>query len=146
MERETSRSISSPSRKHTMSSAPIEMAQTFFDHWSANRIDQALAMLSDDVLYDNVPFPDIVGRDNVGKFHEAFGIGKSFKVDWKVTHIAASGNVVLNERIDVFTHENGGTITLPVMGTVTVEDGQITVWRDYFDPTDFDRQLSQIKR
>ncbi|WP_377296891.1 limonene-1,2-epoxide hydrolase family protein [Rhizobium sp. SGZ-381] len=129
-----------------MSASPIEIAHTFFGHWSANRIDEALAMLSDDVLYDNVPFPDILGRESVRKFHADFGIGKTFKVDWKVTQIAASGKVVLNERIDVFTHENGGTITLPVMGTLTVEGGQITVWRDYFDPTDFDRQLQQIKR
>ncbi|WP_377299543.1 limonene-1,2-epoxide hydrolase family protein [Rhizobium sp. SGZ-381] len=57
---------------------------------------------------------------------------------------AASGNVVLNERIDIFLHENGGRITRPVMGTVTVENGTITVWRDYFDLADFDRQLNQI--
>ena len=56
--------------------------------------------------------------------------------------MAASGNVVLNERIDIFIHEGGGRITLPVMGTVTVENGLITVWRDYFDAADFDRQLS----
>ncbi len=43
-----------------MSQMPIEIARTFFAHWSANRIDDALAMLSDDVLYDNVPFPNIV--------------------------------------------------------------------------------------
>ncbi len=45
--------------------SPLETAQTFFAHWSANRIDEAVAMLSDDVLYDNVPLPDIVGRENV---------------------------------------------------------------------------------
>jgi limonene-1,2-epoxide hydrolase len=98
------------------------------------------------VLYDNVPLPDIIGRENVRKFHADFGIGVAFKVDWKVTQIAASGNVVLNERIDVFTHQSGETITLPVMGTITVENDKITVWRDYFDPTDFDKQLSKIKR
>ena len=51
-----------------MSTAAIQTAQTFFDHWSANRIEDALAMLAEDVLYDNVPFPDIIGRDNVRKF------------------------------------------------------------------------------
>lgn len=127
-----------------MSTTAIEIAQTFFDHWSANRIDEAIAMLAEDVLYDNVPFPDITGRENVRKFHRDFGIGNTFTVDWKVVQIAAAGNVVLNERIDIFLHENGGRITLPVMGTVTVENGMITVWRDYFDPADFDRQLNQI--
>ena len=128
-----------------MAAEPIEIAKTFFAHWSANRIDDAMAMLAEDVLYDNVPFPDIVGREQVRQFHAGFGLGTSFTVDWKVMAIAAAGNVVLNERVDVFKHVNGGTITLPVMGTVTVEDGMITVWRDYFDPTDFDRQLATIQ-
>jgi limonene-1,2-epoxide hydrolase len=142
--------VSSPlnaSKESTMTTPnPIFVAETFFSHWSADRFDQAIAMLADDVLYDNVPFPDIVGRENVRKFHADFGLGTSFKPDWKVVNIAASGDVVLNERVDVFTHETGGTITLPVMGTITVVDGKITVWRDYFDPGDFDRQLKLIKR
>jgi limonene-1,2-epoxide hydrolase len=126
--------------------SPLETAKTFFAHWSANRIEEALAMLADDVLYDNVPLPDISGRDNVRKFQADFGIGTAFKVDWQVTQIAASGNVVLNERIDIFTHESGGQITLPVMGTLTVENGEITVWRDYFDLASFERQLAAIRR
>jgi len=125
--------------------APLELAELFFRHWSHNRIDDPLAMLSEDVLYDNVPFPDIVGRAEVEKFHRGFGVGTDFLLDWKIVHIAAAGNVVLNERIDVFRHKDGGEITLPVMGTVTVENGKITVWRDYFDPADFDRQLMLIK-
>jgi limonene-1,2-epoxide hydrolase len=129
-----------------MSTDPIAIATTFFDYWTANRIVDALAMLSDDVLYDNVPLPKITGRDNVRKFHEDFGVGTAFKVEWTVTHIAASGIVVLNERLDIFTHESGATITLPVMGTVTVEKGVITVWRDYFDLAEFERQVSVIKR
>jgi len=129
-----------------MTNDPISIAKNFFDHWTANRIDEALAMLSTDVLYDNVPFPDIIGRENVRKFHRDFGIGTSFTVDWRVSQIAASGNVVLNERVDVFNHVGGGKITLPVMGTLTVENGTITVWRDYFDPADFDRQLAELLR
>jgi len=124
--------------------SPLEIAETFLAHWNANRIDAAIAMLTEDVLYDNVPFPDIIGRENVRKFHGDFGLGTTFTVDWKVTNIAVAGNVVLNERIDVFRHQNGGIITLPVMGTLTVDGGLISVWRDYFDPTDFDRQLKAL--
>ncbi|MGF9691369.1 limonene-1,2-epoxide hydrolase family protein [Rhizobium sp. 0TCS1.26] len=129
-----------------MTNDPISIANAFFSHWTANRIDDALALLADDVLYDNVPFPDIVGRENVRKFHHDFGVGTSFTVDWTVTHIAATGNVVLNERVDIFRHASGGMITLPVMGTLTIEDGSIKVWRDYFDPADFDRQLAGLTR
>ncbi|MDF3071534.1 MAG: limonene,2-epoxide hydrolase [Polyangiaceae bacterium] len=126
--------------------SPLEIAETFLGHWNANRIDAAIAMLAEDVLYDNVPFPNIIGREKVRKFHADFGLGSTFTVDWKVTNIAVSGNVVLNERIDVFRHQKGGTISLPVMGTLTVEGDLISVWRDYFDPTDFDRQLKALSQ
>lgn len=130
-----------------MSKTPIEIAETFFALWTANRMDDALAMLSEDVFYDNVPFPNIVGREGVRQFHVDFGFGKDFRAEFRVVNIAAAGNIVLSERVDVFFHTSGGTITLPVMGTVTIgEDGMITVWRDYFDPTDFDKQLAKIKR
>lgn len=125
---------------------PIEVAQLFFDQWNKNRIDAAIAMLTEDVLYDNVPFPNIVGRENVRKFHAEFGLGSTFTVDWRVTNIAASGNIVLNERVDIFRHVNGGEIILPVMGTISVVADSISVWRDYFDPAAMDRQLQQLKQ
>lgn len=128
-----------------MSVAPIEIARAFFACWNEGRIDDAIGMLSEDVLYDNVPLSNVIGRENVRKFHADFGIGQAFSVDWKVTNIAASGNVVLNERIDVFSHRDGGSITLPVMGTITVRGDVISVWRDYFDPADFERQLKAIQ-
>ena len=32
-----------------MSDSPIDIAETFVAHWNANRVEQALAMLSEDV-------------------------------------------------------------------------------------------------
>lgn len=43
------------------------------------------------------------------------------------------------------SHKDGGSIVLPVMGTITVENGESTVGRDYFDPADFERQLKKIQ-
>lgn len=129
-----------------MSKTPIEIAETFYGLWSDDRMEDALVMLTEDVLYNNIPFPNITGRDGVRKFHVDFGFGKDFRAEFKIVNIAAAGNIVLSERVDIFYHNSGGTITLPVMGTVTIENGMITVWRDYFDPADFERQLSQIKR
>jgi limonene-1,2-epoxide hydrolase len=60
-----------------MPDSPIEIAKTFIAHWNADRMEEALAMLSDDVLYDNVPFPTIIGRDGVRKFHVDFGSAKT---------------------------------------------------------------------
>lgn len=44
---------------YPINATPIEIAGTFFEHWNHNRLDEALAMLAPNVLYDNVPFPDI---------------------------------------------------------------------------------------
>ncbi|SEN12877.1 limonene-1,2-epoxide hydrolase [Luteibacter sp. UNCMF331Sha3.1] len=124
--------------------SPLEVATIFFDHWNQGRIDEALAMLSEDVLYDNVPLPDITGREGVEAFHRGFGVGRSFTVEWRVVNIAAAGDVVLNERLDIFRHVSGPEIVLPVMGTLTVVDGLITIWRDYFDLATFEKQASSM--
>lgn len=124
--------------------SPLALARLFFGHWSGGRIDDALAMLADDVLYDNVPLPDIAGRSGVEAFHKDFGVGRDYAVDWQVVSIAAAGDVVLNERLDIFRHVSGAEISLPVMGTLTFVDGKITVWRDYFDLGTFERQLAAI--
>jgi limonene-1,2-epoxide hydrolase len=123
---------------------PIEIAEIFFTHWRHSRVDAAVDMLSEDVLYDNVPFPDIRGREAVRAFHKDFGLGTRFKTEWQVTQIAATDNVILNERIDIFIHHNGARIVLPVMGLLVVEDGMIALWRDYFDPAEMDRQLAAL--
>lgn len=127
-----------------MTGSPTDIALAFFAHWGANRIDAAIAMLSEGVVYDNVPMPTVTGREAVRKFHRDSGLGSRFTVDWEVTHIAAAGNVVLNERVDRFIFRNGGRIVLPVMGTLTIVDGAITLWRDYFDAATFDRQMAAI--
>lgn len=126
------------------SQTPLAIAQAFFEHWNEGRVDEAVAMLAEDVLYDNVPLPDIHGRAAVLAFHRDFGVGKTFSVQWSVTTMAADGNVVLNERVDRFVHTSGKEIVLPVMGTLTVVDGQITVWRDYFDLASFETQAAAI--
>jgi len=47
----------------------------------------------------------------------------------------------MNERTDRF--EMGGRwIELPVAGLFTVQDGKITLWRDYFDDATFRQQLA----
>ncbi|KQY01302.1 limonene-1,2-epoxide hydrolase [Mycobacterium sp. Root135] len=128
-----------------MSDSLITVAETFVAHWNANRVEDALAMLSEDVLYDNVPYPNIIGREGVRKFYLDSGVGKTLRTDWKIINIAVSGNVVLNERVDDFHHLSGAVVSLPVMGTLTIDDGQITVWRDYFDAASMEQQLSDLE-
>jgi limonene-1,2-epoxide hydrolase len=90
-----------------MSKTPIEIAEEFFALWSADRMEDALAMLSDDVFYDNVPFPDIIGRDGVRQFHIDFGFGKDWRAEFRVVNIAAAGRQCRAQRASrcLLSHE-----------------------------------------
>lgn len=122
----------------------IAVAETFVAHWNAHRVEDALATLSEDVLYDNVPYPNIIGREAVRKFHLDSGVGKTLRTDWKIINIAVSGNVVLSERVDDFHHVSSAAVSLPVMGTLTIDDGRITDGRDYCDAASMEQQLSAL--
>jgi limonene-1,2-epoxide hydrolase len=50
--------------------------------------------------------------------------------------------VVLTERVDNFVLADGKQLSLPVMGTMVIEDGKIKVWRDYFDLASFSSQMA----
>ncbi|TRW78590.1 limonene-1,2-epoxide hydrolase [Mycolicibacterium sp. 018/SC-01/001] len=131
----------------TVDNEPSETAlvRNFFDLVNSDKFDEATDLLSEDVFYHNIPLPEMVGRDNVRDFHKGFGVGSRVTIDWQLTRIAQSGNAVLTERIDIFRHRNGAEIVLPIMGSMVVESGAITQWRDYFDLGDFERQAASFR-
>jgi limonene-1,2-epoxide hydrolase len=61
---------------------------------------------------------------------------------FKVLKTASAGNVVFNERIDIFDLGNGKTISLPVAGVFEVTGSKISAWRDYFDLAMYTKQMS----
>ncbi len=51
------------------------------------------------------------------------------------------GPTVMNERVDRFWLPGGKKIELRVAGVFEVRDGKASLWRDYFDVADFNRQM-----
>ena len=94
-------------------------------------LEAGLALLAEDVEYDNVPSGKVHGRDGVRRALTPF-LARCTEVEWRVLHQAASGEVVMNERVDRF-HMANGWIDVAVAGLFVCRDGQITLWRDYFD-------------
>jgi limonene-1,2-epoxide hydrolase len=95
--------------------------------------DTVSALLADDVTYENVGYPTLRGGQHIVQTFRRL----SSKLPWlrwdvKVHRIATDGSSVLTERTDVM-------IIGPfqahfwVCGVFEVRDGQITLWRDYFD-------------
>ena len=113
----------------------IEVVQEFLGHLERLDVDAALALMSEDAVYQNVPLPPDRGRAAVGRtLRRMMGVGSGFRVEHH--NIAANGPVVLTERTDVLSI---GRVDAAfwVCGTFEVHDGRITLWRDRFDWVDF---------
>ena len=100
--------------------------------------DAIVAAFTDDIVYHNVPMQPLEGRAAVRKYLE--GAWQFERCDWQTLNIAATGNVVLTERIDAFVI-NGKDVSLPLMGVFEIRDGKIAAWRDYFDLAMYRREL-----
>ena len=92
-----------------------------------------------DAVYHNIPVDPAVGHDAILALLNMF-MGAIDRLEFQVRNVAATGNTVLTERVDVF-HLPNGKIELPVMGTFEVKDGKIAAWRDYFDLNQYMTQL-----
>jgi limonene-1,2-epoxide hydrolase len=106
-------------------------------------VDGALAFVTDDVSYENVPIDPIVGKEAVGATLRGF-LAPASEVDWQILRTITAGNVVVNERLDRF-RIGDGWLELPVAGFFEItNDGLISRWRDYFDLDTYTRQLGDL--
>jgi limonene-1,2-epoxide hydrolase len=116
----------------TSSSQPLEIVRSFLLALEERRLDDALALLAEDVVYTNVSLPTIRGRAVIERlFRPGFEkLPGGFRVHFH--SIAASGQTVLTERTDALIL---GPVEQRfwVYGRFEVIDGRITVWRDSFD-------------
>jgi limonene-1,2-epoxide hydrolase len=109
----------------------------------ARDLDAALALLADDVEYDNVPLGSVTGRDRVREVL-AGGVNEAAReVEWVVLRQVARDDVVMSERLDRFLLP-GGWLELPVVGVFVVRDGRVVLWRDYFDLQDYREQKLRL--
>ncbi len=110
---------------------PQSVVEKFFAICSRCDFDSAMIYIDEDCVYHNIPFHTARGKERIRR--DLVGMGKAINLfEVEMVNIAVNGNVVLTERIDTI----GGRffkVALPIMGTLVVENGKITEWRDYFD-------------
>jgi limonene-1,2-epoxide hydrolase len=113
----------------------------FCNAWPRKNVDELLAFFTDDAVYHNIPLEPAKGKDAIrGVINTFLPMAKS--IHFKVLKSASAGNVVLNERVDIFDLGNGKTISLPVAGVFEVTGSKISAWRDYFDMQMYTKQMS----
>lgn len=110
---------------------PLETVRAFMKAAAARDYDTALALLAEDIEYQNMPLPAVHGRQAVKDTLETL-MALTTEAEWVVHRELADGDLVMNERTDRFLMQ-GRWAELPVAGVFVVQSGRITLWRDYFD-------------
>jgi limonene-1,2-epoxide hydrolase len=121
---------------------PLETVNTFMSCIESKDINAAVALLADDVSYENMPIDPVVGREAVRQVLEGF-LKPAAQIEWRVLTEYEVNSTVINERLDRF-QIGDGWLELPVAGFFEVNDGLITLWRDYFDMGSYMSQMSAL--
>ncbi len=116
-----------------------ETVMAFIQAWNDMDWDAVEDAFAEDVFYHNIPMEPIEGKAAAAAFARSMN---PQSVNWEVLNIAENGDVVLTERVDNFVLADGKQLSLPVMGTMVIENGKIKVWRDYFDLASFTSQMA----
>ena len=125
--------------------APLDLVRRFCATWPTldlqGDLKPLLDFFTDDAVYHNIPVAPVVGKDGIRATINMFATGVD-RIEFRVDNIAGDGDVVMTERVDIFSLSDGRAIELPVMGTFEVSGGRISAWRDYFDLNQFMSQLT----
>lgn len=110
--------------------ANIRTVEAFLNALQEADTAAAEELLAADLVYQNVGLPIIHGRDRTMALMRRMEGRGAFEVS--IHRIAADGATVLTERTDALIF---GPLRIQfwVCGVFEVHDGQITLWRDYFD-------------
>lgn len=110
---------------------PIETVKAFLKAMERKNYDAALAFVSSDCEYTNLPMGTVRGPKGIRGTLEPF-FAPIIENEFKLLRVAENGPIVFVERLDRHRAAHGW-FELPVTGVLEVHDGRITVWREYFD-------------
>ncbi|MCA9528991.1 MAG: nuclear transport factor 2 family protein [Myxococcales bacterium] len=111
-------------------SAEVKLVDRFFEALEQLDADAALALMTDDALYQNVPLPAARGKAEVARQLGVLGrLIDRFEVEAPV--YTASGDTVTARRHDILGGQ-GFYMRLWVEGRFVIQDGRIAEWVDTF--------------
>jgi limonene-1,2-epoxide hydrolase len=114
-----------------MSAGNVAIVRDFIAAWSRLDADELADYFAEDGCYHNIPVGLVCGQAEVRDFIAAFTADWT-DTTWDILNIVGSGDVVVAERLDR-TRAGDRSVDLPCTGVFELQDGKITVWRDYFD-------------
>jgi limonene-1,2-epoxide hydrolase len=123
-----------------MANEAEKIVNDFCKAFERKNIDEIMGYFADDAVYHNMPMEPAKGKDAIRKTINSFLPG-SDKIEFKILHTGSNGNIVFNERIDMFDLGEK-RVELPVAGVFEIRGGKISLWRDYFDLQSYTKQIS----
>jgi limonene-1,2-epoxide hydrolase len=128
---EPAESMPAESASAVSGSSPAAVVTAFLNALADGDADTAVELVSDDLVYENVSLPTIRGKQRFTKgLHDFNRRGITFAV--RIHRITENGTSVMTERTDGLGYRRFYQ-QFWVCGVFEVHDGEITLWRDYFD-------------
>jgi limonene-1,2-epoxide hydrolase len=109
----------------------IEVARAMLAAWDAIDLEAAVALFAEDAVLHSVMDEPVVGRDLI-RAHIGFVLDRCTRCELRVKSIGVIGGRVFVERVDDFDFD-GHHGVVPVVGIMTIEDGLVTEWLEYYD-------------
>ncbi|HLX36722.1 MAG TPA: limonene-1,2-epoxide hydrolase family protein [Candidatus Binataceae bacterium] len=123
-----------------MSTEAEKIVADFCHAFTRKNLDEIMGFFTEDAVYHNMPMEPAKGKDAIRATINSY-LPASDRIEFKILHTASNGNLVFNERIDMFDMGEK-RIELPVAGMFEVRGGKITLWRDYFDLQTYTKQMA----
>ncbi len=120
---------------------PEAVVRDFCAAFARCDVRELVDFFTPDAVYHNMPIAPVKGREAIENTLRQF-VDPEGEAEFELRAVASSGSTVLTERVDRFVLR-GKKVELPVMGAFEVTpEGKIRAWRDYFDLSQFTRQVS----
>jgi limonene-1,2-epoxide hydrolase len=116
-----------------------KLVRDFLGSWPGRSLETICSGFAEHAVYHNVPVQPIEGIAGIRATFQAF-LDAFSDAKLEIVRLAAEPGLVLVERIDYFTMNDGRKVVLPVTGVFEVENGKITRFSDYFDLAAFEGQ------
>jgi limonene-1,2-epoxide hydrolase len=113
----------------------MDVVESFLDALRAKDLERAFALMSDDIEYQNVPFPPYRERAQTERVLRTMARIPG-EIGIRIHNIAERDGVVLTERTDSL-RSSWLELEFWACGTFEVRNGKITLWRDRFDLSQF---------
>jgi limonene-1,2-epoxide hydrolase len=112
---------------------PKAVVDAFLHAFEELDYDTACALISEHCQYTNMPagMGTVTGPAGVRAVLEPF-FAPTLENEFRILRTICDGSTVINERLDRHRLPDKW-VELPVVGVFEVNDGKITLWRDYFD-------------